>query len=425
MTPCRSAPWARFFSVQRERRIAPKGRSYGFLRRSVASLCLLLLAAGSSPAHAETAPDISLLTFAPGEIYWQRFGHNAILVRDRARGEARVYNYGIFDFQQKNFFLNFARGRMLYRLDEAPLDWTLRFYASEGRWAVEQQLALREAQRRRLADFLAWNARPENAEYRYDYFIANCSTKTRDALDLALDGGLRAALGARPGTTTFRSEVLRLMAPVPPLMLGMDLGLGPRVDAPLNQWQEGFIPMRLMDAIRDLKVDDGSGAQRPLVSAQRQLLPARLPQAPRQPAALWLPCLLAGLGIAAALLATTRIRVVGAALASFYVLVCGLAGTVLLLGWLATEHWGMAANLNLLLLHPLWWLLPVVRGPGRAVMLALLGTAAVIALPLALFGVQPNLHWVALLLPAHLVVVNGGLRRCAANPPYPSDSPAA
>ncbi len=82
---------------------------------------LLLLAA--SVAHARRPPDaallptVSVLTFSPGEIYWQRFGHNALLVREPG-GEARVYNYGIFDFQQKNFFLNFARGAMLYRLEE-------------------------------------------------------------------------------------------------------------------------------------------------------------------------------------------------------------------------------------------------------------------------------------------------------------------
>lgn len=370
-----------------------------------------LLFAAVAPVFAQPAPEISLLTFAPGEIYWQRFGHNAILVRDHARGDARVYNYGIFDFQQKNFFVNFARGRMLYRLDEAPLDWTLRFYAAEGRWAVEQQLALGEAQRRKLADFLAWNARAENAEYRYDYFIANCSTKARDALDLGLDGGLRAALEPRVGASTWRSEVLRLMAPEPLLMRGMDLGLGPRVDVPLDQWQEGFIPMRLMEAIRDVQVDDGSGARRPLVAAERQLLPARAPEDAANPAALWPASLLAGLGLAAVLALTARVRVLGTALTAFYVLVCGLAGTVLLLGWLATDHWGMAANHNLLLLSPLWLLLPFVRGRARTVLLALLGAAALIALPVALMGSQPNLHWVALLLPPHLVVVAARLRR--------------
>lgn len=388
------------------------------LAAALAALMALLLAAvapvAAQPASAPPAPEISLLTFAPGEIYWQRFGHNAILVRDHARGDARVYNYGIFDFQQKNFFLNFARGRMLYRLDEAPLDWTLRFYAAEGRWAVEQQLALTEAQRRKLADFLAWNARAENAEYHYDYFIANCSTKARDALDLGLDGGLRTVLRARAGTSTWRSEVLRLMAPEPLLMRGMDLGLGPRVDVPLDQWQEGFIPMQLMEAIREVQVDDGSGARRPLVAAERQLLPAREQEDAASPAALWLASLLAGLGLAAVLALTARVRVLGAAFTGFYVLVCGLAGTVLLLGWLATDHWGMAANHNLLLLNPLWLLLPVLRGNARAVLATVLAAGTVVALPVALIGTQPNLHWVALLLPPHGVVAAAAWLRASA-----------
>lgn len=84
---------------------------------------LLLLLALNGVAGAQSsppaAPQISLLTFQPGEVYWQRYGHNALRVVE-ARGEA-VYNYGIFDFGQKNFALNFARGRMQYRLATEPL----------------------------------------------------------------------------------------------------------------------------------------------------------------------------------------------------------------------------------------------------------------------------------------------------------------
>jgi hypothetical protein len=83
-------------------------------------ICLLallaLLALWGGWVQAQPAPQVSLLTFSPGDIYWQRFGHNALIVRD-GLGAPRLYNYGTFDFQQKNFFLNFARGRMQYRLD--------------------------------------------------------------------------------------------------------------------------------------------------------------------------------------------------------------------------------------------------------------------------------------------------------------------
>ncbi|MFP5305393.1 MAG: DUF4105 domain-containing protein, partial [Gammaproteobacteria bacterium] len=354
----------------------------------------LVVPAMPALAAASTAPQISLLTFAPGEIYWQRFGHNALVVRDGAR--AQVYNYGIFDFRQKNFFLNFARGRMVYRLDVAPLDWTLRQYAAEGRWAVEQALAFDTARSRELARFLAWNALPENAEYRYDYFLANCSTRVRDALDRAMAGGLRAQLESRAGGGTYRSEVLRLMAPMPALMIGMDLGLGPRVDLPLNQWQEGFIPMRLMQAVRDVRVDG-----RPLVQAERRLLADGAAEAPPQTApSPLLPFALGGLGLAALLLASRLLRAVNAALVGGYALVCGLAGLVLAVGWLATAHWAMAANRNLLLLNPLWLLLlPATFGRAGARRPGLLTRAAVaaiaalglVALPVALAGVQPNL----------------------------------
>lgn len=372
----------------------------------------LLLALGLLlPALATAAPRISLLTFAPGEIYWQRFGHNALLVREIG-AEPLVYNYGIFDFRQEHFFLNFARGRMLYKLDTAPLDWTLHQYAAEGRWVVEQLLALDDTQARALADFLEWNARPENADYRYDYFVANCSTKARDAIDRALAGGLRAQLKARPGSGSFRSEVLRLMAPMPALRYGVDLGLGPRVDMPIDQWQEGFIPMRLMDALRDVQIETQDG-KRALVAAERLLITAaETPQpAPIAPA---LPFLLTGLAWAGLFSGLRRLRRhrIAALLAVVHLTVAGLAGLVLLLGWLATDHWGMAFNHNLLLLHPLWWLLlpAALAGlrksspdPGRVtgtpLSLSLLAAAA--ALPLALFGTQPNLHWVLLLLPAH------------------------
>ncbi len=379
--------------------------------------CALLLVAGA--AHAQPAPQISLLTFAPGDIYWQRFGHNALLVREPGF-EPVVYNYGIFDFQQRNFFLNFARGRMLYKLDAAPLDWTLRQYAAEGRWAVEQVLALDASSARALAGFLAWNARPENADYRYDYFVSNCSTKARDAIDRVLDGQLRTQLEARPGSGSFRSEVLRLMAPMPALQSGMDLGLGPRVDAPIDQWQEGFIPMRLMDALRSVSIAV-DGDARPLVAAERLLIAAPQPvQAPASAATM--PFALVGLAWAALLLGLHRVRrhriaATGLALlAAMQITAAGLAGLVLLLGWLATDHWGMAANQNLLLLHPLWWLLlpaallglrtrPRAQGRVTRVVTMLCLLAAVAALPVAMLGQQVHLHWVLLLLPAQTAVL--------------------
>lgn len=394
------------------------------LREWLAGLLLVAAAPLAAQPEAPTvvaeppAPVISLLSFGPGAVYWQRFGHNALLVQDAAG--SRVYNYGMFDFQQENFFLNFARGHMTYRLDLQSLPQTLRSYQIEGRWVYQQQLNLDAAQARELAAYLAWNAQPENADYRYDYFLSNCSTRVRDALDAVLDGALRRQLEPQQVSTSYRFEATRLMAPIPALMAGMDLVIGPAGDPPINLWQQSFVPMVLMNALRDLKIEDAQG-ERPLVQREGWVLQSELYPEPPRPLALWLPFGIAGLLLALLLVALDAMRgaVVArwsfALLASLSMLVAGLGGLVLAAVWGLTEHWVMWRNANLLLFSPLCLLLlPVFmlsartgwQAPRWASLLSRLMLAgASLALLLWLYpGPQQNLGWIALLLPMHAAI---------------------
>jgi hypothetical protein len=397
-------------------------------RKPGSSVFLFLL--GLLPAlafGAESSGDqlsISLLTFSPGDIYWERFGHNAILVRDAARGEEWTYNYGLFDFEQEHFFLNFARGRMRYRLGAIPLAPTLEFYRREGRGVVEQHLALAPAQRARLDAFLRWNAQPENADYGYDYFRDNCSTRVRDALDRALGGALRRALAGQPAGITYRSETVRLLWPDHLLALGMDLAMGPAGDKPVDQWDAAFIPLRLMDSLRAARVRDDSGAGQPLVSGEDELLPALLPDPPPRVPPIVMPFLLAGLLIAGALAALARLRqgtalgLLGGAL----LVVTGLAGVILAAMWGLTAHWGAWRDAMLLLVNPLallllpqWW--RVARQGSRRVagLAAVVLLMAVASVPLALFGIGAGQwHWIVLLLPIHGALAYVLLRPAAA-----------
>lgn len=373
--------------------------------RGLAALFLLLSA---GVAFGQSAPKISLLTFSPGDIYWQRFGHNGLIVKEPGQTPL-LYNYGVFDFQQKNFFLNFARGRMLYQLDARPLAEALYPYSLENRWAFEQELALNDAQARQLAEFLRWNARPENAEYRYEYFTQNCSTRVRDALDKILDGQLRAQLEAQAAGRSLRFEATRLIAPHRGLMLAMDLALGPLADAPLNVWQQSFVPMTLMSALREVRLHDAAG-ERPLIAAERWLLSAQRTPPPEAPPSFQLLFGLLGLAAAGAVVALRPYR-------STAVLsgVLGFCGVILSLGWFGTEHWAMRENLNVLLLNPLWLLLipsfwrhAVQTDPKQwprwlAMSLALGAVLAglLFALPQA---PQLNGQWLALLLPLNLAL---------------------
>ncbi|PPE74107.1 hypothetical protein C3942_08690 [Solimonas fluminis] len=368
-------------------------------------------------AQERPAPQIVLLTFAPGPVYWQRFGHNALLVRDVANGEDRVYNYGIFDFRQKNFFLNFARGRMQYRLAVEPLADTLAQYQYEGRWVQAQELDLDAAQSRELAAFLDWNARPENAEYHYDYFLSNCSTRVRDAIDRVTGGQLRRQLEGQRTPVSYRFEATRLMSPVPPLFLGMDAVVAARGDRPIDRWQQSFVPMVLMESLRTARLDSAGGGSRPLLRGELRVLEGGLPEPERPPSLLPAMAVL-GLVLGALLLLLSHLRKAAPArwglfgLALLLNLAAGLGGLVLLAVWFLTDHWIMWENRNLLLFSPLCLLLlpawfrqlraGAVAGPTARGLSLAAAAGAVLALALLLLpGAQQNLHWIVLWLPVH------------------------
>lgn len=388
--------------------------------RRLAALLLLACLPGLGVAQAP-APRIGVVTMGPGEVFWERFGHDAIVVDDPARPQPISYNFGYFDLGEDGFVGRFVRGEMEYMLVALPLHEDLRYYREVGRGAILQWLDLSPAQAHALAARLAENARPEHARYRYDYYTDNCTTRVRDALDLALDGQLHRQWSGRSAGNTWRSESVRLASPAPWMWVGFDLGLGPRADAPLSRWQEAFLPRRLADNLRATRLADG----RPLVTEEVVLLPQRQAAEPAERARLLWPWLLAGLALAGLVLLSARRAPRGlAAAAGAFWLLAGTLGAVMLFLWLGTAHTAAWANRNLLLLSPLSLaLLPgaarLLRGrdPGgafRIVLLAVAASAAAACLPLWLQAApQRNDHWLALLLPLHLALAWAWTRRRA------------
>lgn len=372
-----------------------------------------------SAAAAFAAPRIGVITMQPGEIFFERFGHDAIVVQDPATGSAISYNFGYFDPTEPDFIARFVRADMRYRLVALPLAEDLLYYDETGRGASVQWLDLDEARAQALADALAVNARPENAHYHYDYFRDNCATRVRDAIDRALDGGLRRQLEGRSRGLTYRSEATRLASPAPWMWLGFDIGLGPAADRPLSMWEEGFVPMRLADALRGSRNVDGA----PLVRSERTLLPHRIAPEPGESERRWTLWALAGLvlGAAATVAGRRHPRVLAMAALPAWSL-CTLLGALMLFIWFGTGHTFGWANHNLLLFSPLCVLLlpgawARLRGrePGRAFngLVAAVVVLATAALFLHWLPVQPqrNAHWIALMLPLHLGLALGMRRR--------------
>ena len=368
---------------------------------------LLVLAAG-----VQAAPRIGVATMQPGEIFFERFGHNAIVVDDPALPEPVSYNFGYFDLEEPDFVPRFVRGDMRYRLVALPLSQDLAYYHETGRGVSIQWLDLDAAQAQALADALAENARPENAAYRYDYFTDNCSTRVRDALDTALDGQLKRQLASRSRGNTFRGDAVRLASPAPWMWLGFDLGLGPASDQPNSRWQDAFVPMRLAEALAGIQRADG----RPLVARTDQVLPHRLAPEPPDLPRPWWPWLIAGLALALGIRMLGRSRpAVLAGLALPFWTLAGLLGLLMLFLWGFTDHRFAWANQNLLLLPPIALLLlpggwRLARGRPAGTLFRWLAwtmvALAAAALSVYVLSLQPqrNAHWIALLLPVHLAL---------------------
>ena len=359
---------------------------------------------------------ISVLTAGAGAEVWERFGHNMIRVRNSATGDDVAYNWGMFSFRQENFVGRFLMGRMHYWMQGIPTAVILRQYTGYDRTLVDQRLALTPAQRLALVRFLEWNAREENKYYRYDYYLDNCSTRLRDALDRALGGTIQSQTGTVPSGTTFRRETRRLTEADLPLYTGLMLGLGPPTDRPISEWELMFLPVRMMERLRGVSVTDPAGTRIPLVVSEDTLyLSQRFNEPMREERR---TSLFLGVGAVVGLLlvAVGRARRprLFLAVGGLAALLLGLGGVLLtfLMGF--TDHAVTYGNENALLVSFLALLLafvlrPATNGSPRAgrlasgLAVAVMGLAVMaLVLKVALPGHQDTWETIALLLPIDL-----------------------
>src|SRR6204780_2962812 len=120
--------------------------------------------AGRLPRLSDGA-EVSLITYTPGEELYQAFGHSAIRVRDDLLGMDRLYNFGVFDFETPNFYVNFAHGDLRYQLAVSQADEEIRTVGAYGQGVTELPLNLSLTQRQALFEALEVNLLPENRFY--------------------------------------------------------------------------------------------------------------------------------------------------------------------------------------------------------------------------------------------------------------------
>jgi hypothetical protein len=360
------------------------------------------------------ALQIAVLTMTPGSDLFARFGHTAILVEDG--DDQRVYNFGAFHGSDPALPRQFLHNRIPYFLGVSDFETFLGKYAA--RTIVGQVLALDEREARRLADLLAWTALPENREYKYDWFRNNCTTRTRDVVDAAIGGELRAQLTGRKAGRTIRGTLRDALWSVPSVFTAFSLALNQRVDGALTRWDELDMPADLMFGLREGLRADG----RPLVASEWRIegpLPRPRVQARFiQPLAEAVLLALLALGL---LWPGRAARIAGGMGVAAWGLASGLVG-LYLVAWWVLPYPDADASANLIAFSPLALVLVgsgIAHARGRearvgrrVVDLVLLATLVEAAAHLVGRGHQDHLRHAAYAVAA-LVLARAVLRRWA------------
>ena len=185
---------------------------------------------------------VYLMTMGQGDQVWERYGHNAIGIRNRLTNSDIVFNWGIFSFEEPGFIGRFLRGETMYWMAGLDAAASVAQYRMLNRTVEVQELNLSPPQRLELLNFIRWNAQEENKFYRYDYFLDNCSTRVRDALNRVLGGAIKMATDTMQTGTSYRWHALRLMAEDRLTTVGVNIGLGRPTDRHITAWEEMFIP---------------------------------------------------------------------------------------------------------------------------------------------------------------------------------------
>ena len=219
-----------------------------------------------TPTLTENAK-VSVITCASGDALYSAFGHTAFRVQDTALGIDVVYNYGTFDFNQPNFYLNFTKGKMIYSLSRRSFEAFLYEYELEKRWVKEQILDLTVAQRNQLLLFFEENYLPENRDYLYDPLLNNCSSITGDILKEQFGDAIVFDGSYLEKQHTFRQLVRQFLDMNSWSMFGIDLAFGSPVDRKATVQEHMFLPYYTMEQLRHTTFNG-----KPIVQRERTIL---------------------------------------------------------------------------------------------------------------------------------------------------------
>ncbi|RYZ47300.1 MAG: DUF4105 domain-containing protein [Sphingobacteriales bacterium] len=184
---------------------------------------------------------ISILTCGVGDELYSSFGHSGVRVIDSVRHTDEVYNYGTFTFDD-SFYKKFMLGKLWYYLDKSAFNDFMYTYVEEKRNVQEQVLKLSAPHKMAMVAFLETNLKPENKQYRYDYFYDNCATRVRDILPRVMGKEFYFGEILKGKKISYRSIMNQYLTDKHWQRFGMNLLMGSPIDSIMTDDGSMFLP---------------------------------------------------------------------------------------------------------------------------------------------------------------------------------------
>jgi hypothetical protein len=211
---------------------------------------------------------LKIAVMGPGDELYFWWGHIALVIEDSNTGTSRFFDYGLFSFDNENFFYNFAFGRLLYCCGVSATNRNIAIYEGSNRDIVFYTLNIPPENRIKVRDYAEYNVLPENRDYYYHHFKDNCSTRIRDLIDLAVDGQFKEQYGNAPGRYTFRQHVRRHTWYNSIIDWALNFWMGQVIDTSTTIWEEMFLPSEVAKRIEDFWYADANGERQKLVTGK-------------------------------------------------------------------------------------------------------------------------------------------------------------
>ena len=285
---------------------------------------------------------ISILTCGRGSELYSTFGHTALRIKDEVNQLDVVYNYGMFDFRDENFYLKFVKGDLQYFMNATSFEDFILEYQMDEREVLEQKISLTIQQKQELFNRLNENLFSAEKYYTYKFIDRNCTTKVADKLSDRYKKITFEKVDDK--TISYRQLLYPYFDNYFWYKLGINIVFGLKTDASAEKL---FLPIELLHSIEKAEIDGKS-----IVVSQKNIVEGKT----------IVPKFSFFNSIYVIILSLFIILLLNSKpLFNTYLFFSGVLGLLLCLLGLYSQHEELLWNYNALLYNPLFIIIPFIK----------------------------------------------------------------